>query len=131
MAFSVPTFNLVCNVFTGPFLAKVLRIANLPCNLAVGRRTNAYQPAFQTDTGGASSPMLLVPARSDLRDNGCVGGYDVVEVPAGTGRFYALVQVDDMARGFPNEYRIATMGKCVLNNDPVDFAGTFWPTPIP
>jgi hypothetical protein len=131
MAFSVPDFNLLCDVYTGPWVGKVLRIVGLPCNLAFGRRVQTnYVTGF--DGGGvAAVSNLLVPARSDVRDYSCVSGYDVFEVPSGTGRFYYSSAVDDVGRGFPNEYRIVILAKVAFNVNNAEYPGGFWPTPIP
>jgi hypothetical protein len=34
---------------------------------------------------------------------------DTLEVPAGTGRYYTVEDHDDVARGFPNEYRLCLL----------------------
>jgi len=131
MAFSLPNFNLLCDVYTGPWLAKVLRISDVPCNLALGRRVQQPGATFTTFEFGAAAPSVLLPPRTDVRDFSCVTGYDVLEVPKGTGRWYAVMQVDDVGRGFANEYRIAFPVKAVQAVDATEFAGSFWPTPIP
>jgi hypothetical protein len=69
--------------------------------------------------------QLLLPAGTDIRDWACWDGLamdqpDVVEAPRGTGRYYTVIQVDDVAKGFPNEYRVAFIAK-----------GAYWPIPIP
>ena len=131
MAYTVPTFNLTCNVYTGPWLTRVLRTAGLVCNLAIGRRV---QQQYQVETGtvaGPASPLLLVPAGSDVRDDGNATGADLIECPAGSGRWYGVLIVDDMAKGFSNEYRLVGMTKACQANDAVAWAGLFWPTPIP
>jgi hypothetical protein len=46
-----------------------------------------------------------------------------VEVPAGSGRYYEVVQVDDAGKGFPNEHRIAGLIATV------DLG--MWPVPYP
>jgi hypothetical protein len=50
-----------------------------------------------------------------------VSSADTVEVPAGSGRYYAILAVDDVARGFENEYRLAL----------AEPAYNLWPVPIP
>jgi hypothetical protein len=72
-----------------------------------------------------STVALMVQKLTDVRmaTAGGVGG-DYVEVPAGTGRWYQVVAVDDVAKGFTNEYRMAV---CQSTNQHV---GT-WPFPYP
>jgi hypothetical protein len=66
---------------------------------------------------------LLLPPGSDIRDGLTSTGYDAVEVPSGSGRYYTVIFVDDVGKGFPNEYRMAFLVKSDVNGD--------WPTPIP
>lgn len=131
MAFTLPTFNLLCNIYTGPWVTKVLRIANQPCNLALGRRISALPVEIGPDTSAGLTPTLLLPALVDIRDLGCASGYDLVEVPQGTGRWYFVMVVDDIGKGFANEHRYAQLQKAVDRNSTVDFPGAVWPTPIP
>lgn len=120
MSYSLPQFNLTCNIW---------RVGSPPplnppalsamCNLAMGRRAQIGQLAT-----GSNYMALLLPAATDVRDfwsNG-VGG-DWVEVPAGSGRFYEVVAVDDVGKGFLNEHRVAFLNKTRSLGD--------WPSPIP
>jgi len=81
--------------------------------------------------------QLLVPALTDIQPPQDATGLfgDCVEVPGGSGRFYAVIQVDDIGKGFPNEHRFAmivpiigSLGQQVAGiwNCPLD-----WPVPIP
>jgi hypothetical protein len=133
MSFSLPTFNLLCNIFTGPWPVGPPRAMPL-CNLALGRRvTGNYQ-------GGATSvpiylgysPLLLLPPATDIRDGSCGVVPDYVEVPAGTGRFYQVGWVDDIGKGFANEHRYAAIFKVFQNvAGGGSFPGFYWPTPMP
>jgi hypothetical protein len=131
MAFTVPTFNLVCDVYTGPWSTKVLRLSP-SCNLAIGRRT--AQPSLDWGANAPQThalPRLLLPALTDIRDGSCNGVQDVVEVPSGSGRWYQVLGVDDVAKGFPNEFRFADLSKIYQQMNPIDYPGLQWPTPIP
>jgi hypothetical protein len=131
MAFSVPTFNLEANVYTGPWLTKVLRLIALPCNLANGRRGQLnFMPEYNFSSL-AGVPSLLVPPGSDVRDYSCASGGDVVEVPLGSGRWYLIESVDDVGKGFPNEYRLCVLSKICNFVDSTVYPGLVWPTPIP
>ena len=126
MAFEIPTFNILCNIFPCTGLGYLVdmvggtpRLANQPCNLAHGRRVAV------TSTGGTTLPGipqmtmgLLLPALTDIRgpqdnisaaqpETGIVGDY--VECPSGTGRWYGVAAVDDVGKGFANEYRYAAL----------------------
>lgn len=131
MPFSPPTFNLLCNIYTGPWIGKLLRVGLCPCNLALGRRVQ-LNFSFDPDVvNTAPGPNLLLPPGTDVRDRSNASGWDVVEVPAGTGRWYAVSVADDVGKGFANEYRIAVIGKISEGVDSFLFPGLWWPTPIP
>jgi len=120
VSYTLPTFNLVCNIW---------RFANYPanppdlgaiCNLALGRRVGTL--LSNTATGGEviGGMWLLLPPTTDIQDSKNGGDGDIVEVPAGSGRIYKAIWVDDIGGGFPNEHRFAEL---------VGFAP--WPTPFP
>jgi hypothetical protein len=134
MAFVVPTFNLNCNIFSGDIWPPPpVRLVS-PCNLAMGRRT-VLQIASQLLEGNATfgvQPLLLLPAGTDVRDDSCGHVQDFIECPAGSGRWYQVLGVDDSGKGFANEFRIATMCKIFDGSEGTGtFPGLFWPTPIP
>lgn len=131
MAFSVPTFPLLCNLYRGPWTARVFA-DQLPCNLAMGRRVNTtwFDEVPQSEATGVFF-QLLVPALSDVRDLSNAITPDVVECPEGSGRWYGVSYVDDVGKGFPNEYRIAFISKIFEALDPALYPGLFWPVPIP
>lgn len=123
MAFTIPHFNLTCNIFTGPYTGYTYRLS-ASCNLQYAKHT----PPFLTwPLGGVGwgvnqrSMHLLLPMGTDIRDLNTATGYDIVEVPAGTGRLYLVEQVDDVGKGFLNEHRCATLSKGLFT----------WPSPIP
>jgi hypothetical protein len=63
----------------------------------------------------------LVPALTDIRDQfNAFTGKDTVEVPFASNRFYWVTYVDDVAKGFDNEHRLAFLQK--VGN---------WPVPMP
>jgi hypothetical protein len=133
MTFTLPTFNLVVDVYTGPWLAKVLRLSVMG-NLARGRRV---QQAFETaDTpqislGGQPLYSLLLPALTDIRDGNQGVEPDILEIPTGSGRWYAVAAYDDVGKGFPNEYRSAFVLKVSQAVSSTTYAGLFWPIPCP
>jgi hypothetical protein len=116
MAFRLPSFNILCNI-TQPDIPGFpaipllpIRINNQPCQLTFGRRVNV------TTTGGTGIPgiltiamSLLLPPRVDVRGPQDTVSFDMAEVPAGSGRWYYCVGVDDIGRGFSNEHRSAAI----------------------
>lgn len=52
---------------------------------------------------------LLVPKLTDLRGRRSGGTSDIVEVPALSGRYYEVIYVDDIGKGFSNEHRAAIL----------------------
>jgi len=131
MAFTVPTFNLSVQIYTGPWPVTSPRLTVMG-NLAYGRRV---QQVRVTDVGNQESyggqETLLLPPLTDIRDGGN-GQQDYVQIPAASGRWYVVMLVEDVAKGFSNEYRAATVGKIWQGiNGGGSFPGLFWPTPIP
>lgn len=132
MPFEPPTFNITANIYTGPWLMKAFREV-VPCNLAYGRRTQISFLDFfgPGDFPGSSQSLLLLPALADVRSGTSSGQADVVEVPAGTGRWYQVASVDDIGKGFPNEHRAALVLQISQFANSTDYAGCFWPVPMP
>lgn len=123
MAFVPPTFNLVCKIWD-----KGVPVANPPrnpaqvCQLRVPHSIN-FVAVNIFPINEYIAAMLLLPANTDIRDdipNSNIG--DTVECPSGSGRYYEVFQVDDVGKGFLNEYRIAYIGKS---------STIAWPVPIP
>lgn len=117
MTYRLPTFNLTFNAWSWPAYSLVPaipvglpRVAAAPCALVFGRRVNV------ASTGGTGTPgipivgmSLLVPMLTDIRGNADTVGPDLVECPAGSGRWYGLENVDDIGKGWPNEHRTGSL----------------------
>jgi hypothetical protein len=127
MAFILPTFNLTVNIWrrTNP-------VGNPPDvvvlgNLTHGKRVSQINYILGNPVIACFEMYLLLPKLTDIRGqfNGTFTG-DVVECPGGTLRYYDAVFVDDVAKGFPNEHRLAVItqhhGSGLVPN---------WPLPIP
>jgi hypothetical protein len=128
MPFVLPTFNLVCNVwfqkdFTVPVPAGPPDLAMVACNLALGKRIAGPQLFTMW--------LLLPPLTNVFYPNVLVipNLYDIVEVPAGSLRWYGVESVDDIGKGFANEHRFATLINLStgIGADP----SYTWPRPIP
>lgn len=131
MSFSLPTFNLDVNIFDGVLPLAPPRLVTVG-NLAQGKRYSPYNSAAFMGADGLAgpTPLLLLPPLTDVRDSSCNNLPDIVEVPAGTGRYYQVAMVDDIGKGFPNEHRFAGLVKLFPSSGGI-LTATFWPTPIP
>jgi hypothetical protein len=131
MAFVVPEFPLAVDIYTGPFSTRVLRVSTV-CNLALGRRGTIG--ALQDVSPGApfTGPMyVLFPRGTDVRDlAGTNTDEDLLDIPAGSGRWYFVQLVDDVGKGFANEHRYAAVSKASGAFDPAAFGAMRWPTPL-
>jgi hypothetical protein len=127
MAFQVPSMPLLANQWlrygstTSLPPGRPADVANIPCQLYVPR-SSPPAPTLPNTSGVA---FLLVPKGTDIRGSAAGGQLpDLLEVPAGSGRFYTVRWVDDRSKGFPNEYRMV----CMLQQ--VQIAGGWrFPTP--
>jgi hypothetical protein len=117
MAYRLPTFNMIINVwrFPGPVTGPITF-------QFTGQLRASLRPAEVTPTGlNTTFPWeILAPALTDIRDGFDVSQGDYVEAPAGSGRHYQILYVDDIAKGFPNEHRVGIIVKYKA-----------WPSPIP
>jgi len=123
MAFRLPNFPLFCDVYdsAGPFTIPTTtpRMPNVRCQL---RYLKIPQVANGIPWQGQSSILLLVDPFTDIRMNQPGQLPDWIECPPGTGRWYTVSSVDDIAKGFSNEHRAVAM---VSRTDVI---GT-WPIP--
>lgn len=116
MAFQLPNFNLLCNI-TQPDVPGTpavptlpARIVNQACQLTYGRRVQVASTGGTTSVGVLTLTMnLLLPKLVDVRGPQDTVSFDMVEVPAGSARWYRVVAVDDIGKGFTNEHRTAAI----------------------
>ncbi len=107
MAYKLPNFNLTCRIIQagglGPFpLAGGVVV---PCQL----RLMKTGLVAASGVSGTVSLLLLVPKGTDIRPAHSGANADAVEIPNGSGLYYGVVTVYDMAKGFPNECRVAAV----------------------
>jgi hypothetical protein len=131
MAFRLPEFNIECEIYRGPWLTKTLASAHQPCNLAYGKRIAVTSSDTFFQDQYSVLMQLLLPPLVDIRDLSCAAVSDVVEVPAGSGRWYQVCNVDDIGKGFDNEHRCALLFKIAATMFGSSYAGLSWPAPIP
>lgn len=120
MSFTVPTFNLNVNIWRNGNPRTNPPDVTAMGNLAWGRRVS--YAAGLASAGPFILLTLLLPVGTDVRSSVTGAGSDLVEVPAGSGRFYDVNDVDDIGKGFTNEHRAAVL----TQNSVVP-----WPAPIP
>lgn len=127
MAYKLPVFNLNANIWRNahdPTMVAPDGVASV-C-LAFGRHVSAPYSGGTASLGVVSvSPQALFPLGTDVRDGGDGNGQDIVEIPAGTGRYYFVVFADSIGRGFSNEHILAVLNKTW------QLGGLAWPAPTP
>lgn len=133
MAFTVPDFPLICNIFTGPppWSIAAPRLTNVPCNLALGKRTQQSGIDRGSSGGIGIPPTLLLPGGTDIRDVAATTQWDLVEVPSGSGRWYQVSEAEPVGLGFGNWHVAAALVKASPNISGETYAGLEWPTPDP
>lgn len=116
MAFRLPTFNILCNISAPGAPGVILipgppfRLAGQSCQLTYGQRTQVASASGTPTQGTLVLVMnLLLPALTDVRGPQDLASFDMVEVPAGSGRWYSVIGVDDIGKGFANEHRTASI----------------------
>lgn len=128
MAFRVPTFPLTVNIWRyGNAVANPADVVS-PGSISPGRRsTEQVTPVYSNVAFSAAARLiytelqqpiteLLLPKLTDVQPwglNATAPNGDCVEAPAGSGRFYVVIGVEDVGKGFSNEYRLAWMIRLV------------------
>lgn len=110
MAFVLPTFNLVVRIrrFTnGPYGpgGPVAGAFDSPAGMRLFK-TGLFLLAQGSQGAGCA---LLLPKGTDVRMNGPSTNADMVEAPKGSGLWWTVRSVFDVAKGYPNEYRLAVI----------------------
>jgi hypothetical protein len=111
MAFYVPQMPLAVNIWHGGGAGGAYASPNITTvgNLTPGKRVNTTLGTGTTAPQGYMDMQLLLPKLTDVRAAWNSLAADVVEVPAGSHRFYYVIYVDDVAKGFANEHRFAVL----------------------
>lgn len=123
MSFRIPTFPLFCRIYqaqgNGPF--PLAGGVQAPCQLLL--RKDGLVAGLGSGTG-VSPMLLLLPKGTDIRPTHNAVLADAVQVPDGSGNYYGVSFVGDVAKGFLNEYRVAAIFlKVNVAN------GSVWPMP--
>ena len=107
MAFRLPILNLACSIWTGgpapPYPPPGLpRLTGVQCQLALDHMV----PSLVALRLRLPS-LIRFLARIDVRSFVVSGVADIIECPTGSGNWFTVAEVLDVARGFTNEYRQA------------------------
>jgi hypothetical protein len=121
-AYRVPTFPLSVNVWrNGNPVANPPDVVTVG-NLSPGRRVMVAAGTLPLNPA-TTCPLyveVLLPRLTDVRGVNTVAGPDTVEVPAGSLRYYTVLQVDDIGKGFANEHRFAVLAQQSPWSVPID-----------
>jgi hypothetical protein len=110
MAYRLPTFNLVVNVWRNASPTTDPPDAIISGNLCPGRRRYTGDSNIVAgSTTDVPCMFLLCPSGSDIKGTVDFGAGDTVEVDAGSGRYYRVHYVDYVAFRFPNEHLMASI----------------------
>lgn len=106
----VPSFPLQANIWSRgsgpPAVPRLITAAQLR-----GPWPVTSPVPFGIPGGGSSlTAWMSIPAHTDIRDGRNASGADVVEIPSGSSVLYDVIGVSDIAKGFPNEFRIVLLG---------------------
>lgn len=109
MAYRLPTFNLTVNVWRNG-----VNHANPPAftvmgNFNLGRRVAFLPTPLAQVVSWLWIRYLLVPTGTDLRGLLQATGKDQVEVPAGSGRYFDVWDVEYVGEGFANQHLRAAL----------------------
>lgn len=102
-----PSWPITCNIWFGTQLVVppvgAPNLAAVPCQIAPGELN--WSSAIGTAT------FIKLPALTDVHwiRPMPAAGYDLIEAPAGSGEWYNVNYVQDIAKGFVNEYRVAAV----------------------
>jgi len=124
MSFTLPTFPLAVNIYRlasrPPGAPAVITVGNLCAGTRVqAALANVLAATIGTEYVAEVFAYLLLPQATDVRGMNSVAGHDWIEVPAGTGTYWAVGWVYDAGKGFANEHRVAVITQVAPFVDPL------------
>jgi hypothetical protein len=120
---NLPTFPLIANIWhTGSILTGPPDVI-VQAQLHVGVQHRQIAGLSAPDQG-LITRFIYLPKATDVRPI-WAGGADIIECPAGSSHFYLVDDVDDVAKGFLNEFRVACVVATILTP-----GRTPWPVPF-
>jgi len=137
MAFIPPTFNTRANFWSSANWQSAWQsgtgsVPDPDDTFDAQLRAPGFRAPITIGTPGLLPMELLLPQGTAVANpiwdsNEYVFWCDRVEVPAGTGRYYFIVGVDDVAKDFDNEYRLAFLISTAFYEGTVWNGGAHWP----
>lgn len=108
MAFNAPQFPLAANNFQGYGVGPLPPPPGTPV-IAIKVQIKVYFTAIVSGFLQTSQGLLIVKVAKATPLSAVNPGaqQDLLEIPAASGRFYSARYVHEVAKGFPNEYRMA------------------------
>jgi len=123
--FSLPNFNLICNVWLGGETWPLPPWdTSWACALTCGRRAMPLTHPLGHDRSNVwyYPHYLLVPVGLSFRDRRAVGLVPyLVEVPSGSAHFYECQAVGMVGWGHPNEHRVIELRPVLIEHWPDPF----------
>lgn len=134
MPYDTADFNIVCGIAPSgsPSLPPDYRTTDQPCAFRSPTRAGLVPFGVVLSTGATNNTatgQVLFPKGTDVRDRAQYGGVrlDLIEIPYGSKQWWAVQVVQDVGFGWPNEFRIALVGKFYVTGSP--YWG--WPLTMP
>jgi hypothetical protein len=114
LSYQLPTFNLDVRLWR--WVNWNLGVPpTAPPDLLFKGQLRLFRTAFMSPNPSSAPVRVALLVAKGTAIQGRYGWFtptnvpDLVEVPAGTGRYYTVAAVDDVARGFSNEYRFCRL----------------------
>lgn len=107
MAHQFPTFAADANIWREASWVAVLPPDVVTVASLIMRKPTVFTIPAALDLESGVVVELWFPPLTDVRGFKGIPVHDFIEFPAGSGRVYRAIYVDDYAKGFPNEFRVA------------------------
>lgn len=106
------------NIFRGPVCPPVPPpvLSNVDCYLQQARTTFQYSA---TTLSPSTYRYIYMPKGTDVRCNSDGSNGDVVELPAGSGSFYLVIDIQDWHKGLDDEERRLLVTWCSQTGFPI------------
>lgn len=134
MPYVLPTFNLAVSIWRTGWVASNYATPDVSTmgNLSPGKVVSMNRGASLNTAVAAFVMELRLPKLTDIRAAYQANNTeDLVEVPAGSKRFYEVQYVDDIGKGFTNEHRLAVILFTGGTQTFADIGAVAVPVPLP